>query len=133
MPHQNRKKHVLQIEERFWRDIVKGRKTFEVRSLKHGIEVGDLIEFDPIGEDGLPLSVAKRLGAPQIYEVTYALEGYGIEDGHAVYSIVRYIPPQYLATGNAFQDFLESAVKPARDPRPVRRQALDEIFEGAAQ
>lgn len=111
-----RKTHVLDIEERFYNDIVRGLKTFEVRSLKHKIQVGDLIQFNVLYE-GEPPSPTEPV---YLFEVTYKLEGYGIEPGHAVYSIVPDLP-----------HFLDITAEEAAEwaDNPVQQEAFQPILQ----
>ena len=75
------KTHYLDVKRKFADAIYDGRKTFEVRSLRHGIEVGDLLTFEVPGCEGHPIE-------GRFFDVTYELRGWGIEEGHACYAIL---------------------------------------------
>ena len=46
--------HILKIQHRYWTEIDKGNKTFEVRKNDRSFKVGDLIKFSVLGYYGVP-------------------------------------------------------------------------------
>jgi len=80
--------HQIKIRESFAEAVLQGIKTFEVRKNDRGYQKGDLVCFKVLYDsDGLemidhPLSKL-------CYEITYVLNGWGIEDGYVVFGIKR--------------------------------------------
>lgn len=76
--------HTLKIQDRFYNDIARGLKTFEVRKNDRNYKVGDLIKFvDVNGKDF-------QNYAMRIYEITYILTHEDFEpipEDYVVFSI----------------------------------------------
>lgn len=84
------KTHKLKIKDRYFREVVSGRKTFELRKDDRGYEVGDEIVFDivpddPVSEGKIPVSVSCGN-----WKITYILRDcpeYGLAPGYCILSI----------------------------------------------
>ena len=82
--------HTIKIMESFAEAVFRGEKTFEVRKNDRGYQRGDYVQFKVLYDsDGLemldhPLS-------KQTYEITYVLNGWGLQDGYVVFGI-RKVP-----------------------------------------
>lgn len=85
----SRRTHTLDILEPFADAIFDGRKTFEVRGTKHGIQVGDHVTFRVVRKGALfSWPVEHPLNGLR-YEVAYILSGWGVEPDHIAFSIRR--------------------------------------------
>ena len=76
--------HTLKIKEKFYLDIARGKKTFEIRKNDRDYKVGDLIKFvDTNGKDFSEF-------AYRVYEITYILTHEDFEpipEDYVVFSI----------------------------------------------
>ena len=80
--------HDLKIEKQFADAVLDGRKTFEVRRNDRGFNAGDRVRFTVVDNGGSfqfthhdhPLDGA-------VYNITYVLSGWGIEEGYVAFSI----------------------------------------------
>lgn len=81
-------KHTIKIKESFAEAVLDGDKTFEVRKNDRGYQKGDSIKFivlyDSDGCEMIDHPLSKCL-----YEITYVLSGWGIEDGYCVFGIKK--------------------------------------------
>ena len=79
--------HTLKIKESFADAIATGDKTFEVRENDKGFQKGDYVTFNVIGTiDNLSLSIDHMI-TDRVYEITYVLSGWGIQEGYVVFGI----------------------------------------------
>lgn len=76
--------HKLKILEDFADAVAMGHKTFEVRKNDRGFQKGDIVIFDCIDKDG---SLIQHCIHHKAYEITYVLNGWGIENGYVVFGI----------------------------------------------
>ena len=76
--------HELKINVPFADAIVDGRKTFELRCNDRGFQAGDTVEFIPVDNCGVRTfhEIDRRR-----YEITYVMNGYGLENGYVVFGI----------------------------------------------
>lgn len=76
--------HVLKLQLQFCDLVVSGVKSFEIRKMDRDFHTGDLIKFNPIDQNGNDVnhSISKK-----IYQITFILEGWGIENGYAALAI----------------------------------------------
>lgn len=80
--------HNIKIRESFAEAVFLGIKTFEVRKNDRGYQKGDLIHFTVLYDsDGLEMT--NHPLSKQCYEITYVLNGWGIEDGYVVFGIKK--------------------------------------------
>lgn len=80
--------HNIKIRESFAEAVFLGIKTFEVRKNDRGYQKGDLVYFTVLYDsDGLEMT--NHPLAKQCYEITYVLNGWGIEDGYVVFGIKK--------------------------------------------
>jgi ParB family chromosome partitioning protein len=76
--------HRIKIKEEYYKEIINGSKTFELRKNDRDYKRGDLVEFSVILKDG------KILESKVIYMITYVLKGtpeYGLADDFCIFSI----------------------------------------------
>lgn len=76
--------HELKILKSFADAIISGDKTFEVRHNDRGFQKGDIVRFKvedhPEKREDHPIS-------KKLYEITYVLNSWGINEGFVVFSI----------------------------------------------
>lgn len=80
--------HELKIFKSFADAIISGDKTFEVRHNDRGFQKGDKVRFKV--EDNFDDNSEKREDHPiskKLYEITYVLNSWGINEGFVVFSI----------------------------------------------
>lgn len=73
--------HYLKTCEDFWQDVKAGIKTFELRRNDRGFQKGDMLNLQRVDRRGYV-----NYGAEDciLAEVTYVLNGYGLENGFVV-------------------------------------------------
>lgn len=79
------KLHELKIKERYYFDILNGKKTFELRNNDRDFHEGDLVHFKVV--DALQQSV---IDAKRVFRITYVLKDvpeYGLADGYCIFGI----------------------------------------------
>ena len=78
--------HDLKIREEFAEAIAAGEKTFEIRFNDRGYQKGDTVCFLVVDENGIhqyhPIE-------EEVFEITYVLNGWGLENGYVVFGIRR--------------------------------------------
>ena len=76
--------HKLKILADFADAVVMEQKTFEVRKNDRGFQKGDVVFFVCVdkGGNGLIHDINEKT-----YEITYVLNGWGIENGYVVFGI----------------------------------------------
>lgn len=75
--------HTLKIQSRYFKDVVSGLKTFEIRKNDRDYEVGDTLELEEIDDD------FEYTGDRCYREVTYITD-YAQQDGYVVMGIELY-------------------------------------------
>lgn len=78
--------HNLKIRDKFADAVLNGEKTFEVRYNDRGYNKGDRIVFTVIDDVTIPI---KHPLNDKVYEITYVLSGWGIQEGYVVFGIKR--------------------------------------------
>jgi ASC-1-like (ASCH) protein len=78
--------HALKLNTNFAEPILSGRKTFEIRKNDRGFQTGDIIMFQAVDDFGkyVPHEINNIS-----FEITYVLNGWGIENNYVVLSIKR--------------------------------------------
>lgn len=76
--------HEIKLDIQFCDAVYKGLKTFEVRRNDRGYQKGDWIRFIPIGTLFQPVNHPIK---DKVYEITYVLTGWGIQEGFCVFAI----------------------------------------------
>lgn len=76
--------HELKLEYQFQQPILDGEKTFEVRYNDRGYQKGDLVRFRVVDRKNAVEPIENKL-----YEITYVLSGWGIEEAYVVFGIRR--------------------------------------------
>ena len=76
--------HELKILKSFADAIISGDKTFEVRHNDRGFQKGDKVRFkvEDLSEKREDHAISEKL-----YEITYVLNSWGINEGFVVFSI----------------------------------------------
>ena len=80
--------HHLKILEKYHKAVEELNKTFEIRKDDKNFQVGDLIIFENVYEDG------EHIITPELFEITYIYryDGehyFGVEEGYCVMSIEK--------------------------------------------
>lgn len=81
--------HELKIREPFADAVVEGSKRFEIRENDRGFNAGDLVRFQAVDDHGM--KVAHAING-KLYEITYVLSGWGLENGYVAFGIARVVP-----------------------------------------
>ena len=76
--------HEIKLDTQFCDAVLCGEKTFEVRRNDRDYQKGDWIRFIPIGLLHAPTNHPL---ANKMYEITYVLSGWGIQEGFCVFAI----------------------------------------------
>ena len=80
--------HKIKIRESFAAAVYTGDKTFEVRKNDRGYQKGDLIYFSVLYDsDGM--EIIDHPLSKLCFEITYVLNGWGIEEGYVVFGIKK--------------------------------------------
>ena len=82
------KVHKIKIWQKFADQIASGKKTFEIRKNDRCYKRGDYIEFQVVTNDKTPQIIEHALNN-LVFEITYVIAGFGLEEGYVVFSIKR--------------------------------------------
>lgn len=82
------KTHELKILEDFADAVYSGEKTFEIRENDRGFQKGDHIKFKTTNDYHHNWINAHAIEDCE-YEITYVLNGWGLENGYAALAIKR--------------------------------------------
>ena len=76
--------HKIKIKYKYYRDVLNGDKTFEIRKNDRDYKVGDIIQFVPVADDS-DMIIPHN---PNEYKITYVFHGgeYGLEEGYCVFA-----------------------------------------------
>lgn len=77
--------HAIKIKEVYFKAVLSGEKTFEIRKNDRDYQVGDIIHFVPV-DDECGMIIPHD---PNTYKITYIFHGgeYGLEEGYCVFGI----------------------------------------------
>ena len=76
--------HEIKLDIQFCDPVYNGIKTFEVRRNDRNYQKGDHIIFHPVGVLFHPV---EHPITEKVYEITYVLEGWGVQEGFCVFAI----------------------------------------------
>ena len=78
--------HAIKIKEVYFKAVLSGEKTFEIRKNDRDYQVGDIIHFVPV-DDECGMIIPHD---PNAYKITYVFHGgeYGLEEGYCVFGIL---------------------------------------------
>ncbi len=79
--------HKLKLQKQFCDAVLRGEKSFELRTNDRGFQKGDLVCFRAVGENGIDI-VAHPI-QDEIFEITYVLNGWGLQNGYVALAIKR--------------------------------------------
>ena len=85
-PYKRTKVHEIKLRESFADAIFMGEKTFEVRWNDRNYKKGDYVIFNIITDLTPPILIDHPLNT-HVFEITYVLEGWGIEKGYCAFGI----------------------------------------------
>lgn len=78
--------HTIKLNEVFCDAVLNKDKTFEIRKNYRGYQTGDYIRFLPV-EDGCSSHHIEHPIKYKWYEITYILNGWGLQDEYVAFSI----------------------------------------------
>lgn len=81
-----RKVHKIKILDTFADDVLNGKKPFEIRENDRGYQKGDFVAFEVVSKDPYKDCGEHPLNGKE-YEITYVLNGWGVENGYVVFGI----------------------------------------------
>lgn len=81
------KTHHLKLRVEFCDAVVSGEKSFEIRKNDRGFQRGDRIVFQAVEREGLNVYECPHEINELVFEITYLLNGYGLENGYVVLAI----------------------------------------------
>lgn len=76
--------HEIKLDIQFCDLVNDGVKTFEVRRNDRNYQKGDLVRFKPTGVCFQPVEHPIK---NKVYEITYILYGWGLQDGFCAFAI----------------------------------------------
>lgn len=77
--------HELKLQYDFCDAVLHGEKTFEIRLNDRGYQKGDRVKFIPVSNGGM--FQESHAIVEKEYEITYVLNGWGLENGYVAFSI----------------------------------------------
>lgn len=78
------KTHNLKLNIEFCEDVLRGKKTFEIRYDDRNYKVGDLIKFTAVNSRGKYIHHTIK---NHTYKITYILNGWALKDGYVALGI----------------------------------------------
>lgn len=75
--------HKIKLNKEFCDAVLERRKTFEIRFNDRGYQTGDYIQFIPF-QNGYEIHHPIK---DKAYEITYVLNGWGLQDGYVALAI----------------------------------------------
>lgn len=81
--------HILKLHEKYWNDVMSGRKTFELRKNDRDFKVGDRIHFLKV-VDGIAVKGMAQDVNGNIFRITYILKKapqYGLDPNYCILGI----------------------------------------------
>lgn len=76
------KVHEIKLNIEFCDSVLNGEKTFEIRNNDRGYQKGDHVRFIPWDSCSTGHPITKKE-----YEITYVINGWGLQDGYVVFSL----------------------------------------------
>lgn len=77
------KVHEIKLNIEFCDSVLNGEKTFEIRNNDRGYQKGDRVRFIPWDR----FCSTEHPITKKEYEITYVINGWGLQDGYVVFSI----------------------------------------------
>lgn len=110
--------HAIKIKEKYFKAVLSGEKTFEIRKNDRDYKVGDIIRFVPI-DDECGMIIPHN---PNTYKITYVFYGgeYGLEEGYCVFGIAK-------------DDFFNFDSPVVRVDEKSYNKAIDDVLEKALE
>ena len=79
--------HNIKLRVEFCDAVVSGEKSFEIRRNDRGYQQGDHIIFQAVERDGQQVYPVPHPVNDLEFEITYVLNGYGLENGFVAFGI----------------------------------------------
>ena len=81
------KTHTIKIIDDFADAVASGDKTFEIRKNDRGYQKGDFVRFVVVDKSGIEIKHPLCEWRKHTYEITYVINGWGLENGYVVFGI----------------------------------------------
>lgn len=84
------KTHKIKLLHHFCDDVLSGEKCFEIRENDRGYQKGDHVKFIPYDPHAIAVNNSSVDNHPikdKEYEITYVLNGWGLENGYVAFGI----------------------------------------------
>ena len=81
--------HRIKLSEDFAEAVLTGDKSFEIRKNDRGYQKGDVVIFTVVERGNPAFTVATNPLNGRMYEITYVISGWGLQDGYVVFGIRR--------------------------------------------
>ena len=81
--------HRIKLSEDFAEAVLNGDKSFEIRKNDRGYQKGDIVIFTVVERDNPHFTVAANPLNGRMYEITYVISGWGLQDGYVAFGIRR--------------------------------------------
>lgn len=81
--------HRIKLSEDFAEAVLNGDKPFEIRKNDRGYQKGDTVVFRVVERDNPAFEVAASPLNGRLFEITYVISGWGLQDGYVAFGIRR--------------------------------------------
>lgn len=81
--------HRIKLSEDFAEAVLNGDKSFEIRKNDRGYQKGDTVVFQVVERDNPVFEIASSPLNGRLFEITYVISGWGLQDGYVVFGIRR--------------------------------------------
>lgn len=81
--------HELKIESQYFKEVINGKKTFEIRKNDRNFKVGDLVKLKEIDEN------KEYTGNESVFEITYITD-YAQKENYIVFSISKISKSEFI-------------------------------------
>lgn len=81
--------HILKLKEPYTDAVHNEIKTFEVRLNDRGFQVGDIVKFQAVTNEAIPLSMTHPIN-DDLFVITYVHSGFGLKENYVVFGIKKY-------------------------------------------
>lgn len=81
--------HRIKLSEDFAEAVLNGDKSFEISKNDRGYQKGDTVIFTVVERDNPVFEVAKHPLNGILFEITYVISGWGLQDGYVAFGIRR--------------------------------------------
>lgn len=79
--------HRIKLLEDFAEAVLNGDKSFEIRKNDRGYQKGDTVIFRVVERNNPTFEVATSPLNGRLFEITYVISGWGLQDGYVAFGI----------------------------------------------